>query len=477
MVTFQLPREEWRATMLRTPVPKKGCFYSSYPSTEWQEEPCTTAPQRRYIGGSKSYVAAKASGTISSATGSFDSVTGVTSETGGPSNTPNRFSLQLNTDQFDTPAEGCNAVDPRTGVRVRPNCKGWQQFVYSNEGSKGWVLMQYELSNYAPLQSGITCPPGWDTDTSSQRIDCYKKSSAAKVPAQTIANLAQLSLKGEANAGGTDTVVLSIASELHATAQDSVLNLAGSWREAEFNIFGDGNLEQAKFNDDGTTIVVRTSLDDGTTNAPTCAVPPPNPWDPPTFTGTTGETNNLYVMRDPSDPTKVECSPIGGAWPAIVFTETNAARTTSGPDLAPCGWCYSINPYIQKITFNGTIKNVGTSVWKSSTTGYYVIGVTWGPNAEFEVEQRYTLGAYPNFPPLDPGQIYPPGGITVDFNENYYYRGPGIVLYHPEDTNPSNNQLVTPQMYYKGKDFSPNEKLYDHECGCQENHPNICAVR
>jgi hypothetical protein len=39
---------DWRKGMARVPPPKKGCFTSSYPSTEWQEVPCTTAPARPY---------------------------------------------------------------------------------------------------------------------------------------------------------------------------------------------------------------------------------------------------------------------------------------------------------------------------------------------------------------------------------------------------------------------------------------------
>ena len=39
---------DWRKGMARVPAPKKGCFTSSYPSTEWQEVPCTTAPARPY---------------------------------------------------------------------------------------------------------------------------------------------------------------------------------------------------------------------------------------------------------------------------------------------------------------------------------------------------------------------------------------------------------------------------------------------
>ena len=40
--------DAWHATMSKTPMPKTGCFTSSYPSTEWKEVPCAPAPTRRY---------------------------------------------------------------------------------------------------------------------------------------------------------------------------------------------------------------------------------------------------------------------------------------------------------------------------------------------------------------------------------------------------------------------------------------------
>ena len=33
-------REEWQRSMSQIPMPKKGCFNSSYPSLEWHEVPC-----------------------------------------------------------------------------------------------------------------------------------------------------------------------------------------------------------------------------------------------------------------------------------------------------------------------------------------------------------------------------------------------------------------------------------------------------
>jgi hypothetical protein len=41
-------REEWREYILKHPSPKKGCFKSTYPSTEWKEVPCGPAPTKRY---------------------------------------------------------------------------------------------------------------------------------------------------------------------------------------------------------------------------------------------------------------------------------------------------------------------------------------------------------------------------------------------------------------------------------------------
>jgi hypothetical protein len=36
----QQKREEWQRSMSQIPMPKKGCFNSSYPSLEWHEVPC-----------------------------------------------------------------------------------------------------------------------------------------------------------------------------------------------------------------------------------------------------------------------------------------------------------------------------------------------------------------------------------------------------------------------------------------------------
>jgi hypothetical protein len=292
-------KEEWRAKITHTRVPKKGCFKSSFPSGEWQEIPCATPPARPYppargnrpdaVGNGNDF-SAQTSKLISTATGTFDSVKGVTGESDSGSNT---FSLQLNTNTFsNTPA--CKGA-------ATSSCQGWQQFVYSNSGT---VFMQYWLIGY-----GNNCPSGWN---GYQNVDCWKNSDGAgHVSSQSIADLAELSVSGNADPSGVDTVFVTTASgDASATSQDSVLDLAKGWKAAEFNIFGDCCSTQANFNCTAT-LVVRTSIEDGGTAAPSCVEQ-----------GFTGETNNLNLVKP--------CQANGGSLPSIVFTE-NAAGGVCTP--------------------------------------------------------------------------------------------------------------------------------------------------
>jgi hypothetical protein len=235
------PMEAWRKAMARVPLPTKGCFKASYPSTQWQEVQCTTAPTRPYppargpqpaTVGNGHDVSAEVSGLLSEAVGSFDSVTGVTSETGqvggsGPQ-VANTFSLQLNT-QFFSGTPACNGAAKPTA------CKGWQQFVYSNAG---YAFIQYWLIDY-----NTTCPSGWFTSMpSASTIDCYKNgSNSVAVPPQLIADLVFLSLTGVANTtGGQDQIIMSVAGTLYTASNPAnTLNLSQYWKEAEFNIVGD----------------------------------------------------------------------------------------------------------------------------------------------------------------------------------------------------------------------------------------------
>jgi hypothetical protein len=301
--------KDWRSGMQQVPVPKQGCFTSSYPSTTWQEVPCTTAPARPYLpvrgprsqgqqtAGANNDALAAVGSHISTAVGSFDSVTGVTSETGtdpdnGNPNTPNIFSLQLNSNFFSTST--CS------GAANPANCLGWEQFVYSSTDAQAFI--QYWLISY-----DATCPTNWMPSGN----DCYRNSSGVSTSTVTIANLINLSVVAEATAS-TDMMIFSNGTTLYALqASDSVVNLAQGWQQSEFNIFGDGNGTEANFNN-GSALVVRISVDYGNPSAPSCV-----------NGGTTAETNNLSFASAPVAER--------GSSPAIMFTESS-----SGVAASPC---------------------------------------------------------------------------------------------------------------------------------------------
>jgi len=79
---------DFQKEMTQVPLPKKGCFKATYPTREWHEVPCTTAPTypmpphnglRPDIVGSTNDVSPQVpTGFISTANGSFGTVTGET---------------------------------------------------------------------------------------------------------------------------------------------------------------------------------------------------------------------------------------------------------------------------------------------------------------------------------------------------------------------------------------------------------------
>jgi uncharacterized membrane protein len=309
--------ENWRKSVLQAPQPTTGCLVATYPSLQWQQVPCTTPPTRPYkpargprptFVGNGNDVVAQVSGLISQAEGSFDSVTGVTSETGavteGGPQVANTFSLQLNTNFFSTPA--CNGA-------AGSQCKGWEQFVYSNEGQ---AFIQYWLINY-----DSTCPAGWFTSQDGGAIDCWKNGiNAVQVPRQTIANLANLGITGRANNGGFDRLYMSTGDHVYSPNPPdpaNVLNAFQSWTAAEFNIFGDSNKSQANFNS-GASVAVRVSVSSNTSDPPTCGM-----------IGFTAETNNLNF----ASPALLQGPPLS----AIVFTESSAVGIASPCAAAASG--------------------------------------------------------------------------------------------------------------------------------------------
>ena len=365
--------DAWRKSMVRVPLPKKGCFTASYPSTEWHEVPCTTAPDRPYpprpyTVGSAVDFSAIVSGHIKSATGSFDSVNGVTSENN--SGSPDTYSLQLNSEFFTSPA--C------AGASNPNNCKGWQQFIYSTTFASAFI--QYWLIDYA-----APCPAGW----TPLSIHCLRNSvSAMPVPAQPIANLAHLSLTGTANAGGTDTIMIAFpGGNLSAMAQDDVLTLAQGWKLAEFGIFGDGGSSDATFNV-GATMAVRTSVDDGTTSAPMCVLE-----------GFTNETNSLNLVGP--------CCPIGGVSPAVVFwlsSNPGAASSCVGGTSIGDTHLTNFNGLLYDFQASGDFLLAETNPGFAVQTRQLSGAPTW-PNASVNKAVAMTLGRTRAAVCLDPTRL------------------------------------------------------------------------
>jgi hypothetical protein len=254
----------------------------------------------------------------SSAEGTFNSVTpGVSEASNAPPGTSgadaNSFSLQLNTNTF----QNTLTTNLCKGAAQPSMCQGWEQFVFQNNLPLGTcgscVSVWYWLVPYG----GATCPPGWTADVG----DCYVVSAQVPIAAMTITPLPTLTLTGKIS-GGNDTVILDNNSSLSAAVSDSTLDLDQSWNVAEFNVFGGGGGNEAFFiapssTSPGTTIVVKTSVDDGTMNKPSCLQQ-----------SFTGESNNLN-LSDTSSSTTLVCCPYGGGSPNIQFMESNANHTAT----------------------------------------------------------------------------------------------------------------------------------------------------
>jgi hypothetical protein len=287
-------QEIWREAIAQTEVPAEGCFHASYPSLAWDKIECAVAPDIPYrprsgrisqtVGDGNDYAAEVTTGLIKKTIGSFPKVTGMKTETGALG--ANDYSLQLNSNFMNTTA--CDgASDPA-------KCLDWEQFVYSSGYDS--VFMQYWLIFW-----NKPCPSGWFGDGSG---DCYTNSAAVTVPEEAITKLKTLKLSGSAKPGGKDTEVFTVGTEAYSTTgSDHVVDLATAWTESEFNIVGDGDGSEAKFNS-GSSLTVKVAVSNGTKDAPTCA----------SDAGTTGETNNLNLGS---------CAGHGGDTPYIEFIESN----------------------------------------------------------------------------------------------------------------------------------------------------------
>lgn len=295
--------------MARTPFPKGGCYTASYPRTQWQEVPCSTTPGRPHNQYNDS--ALVLGSPLSSATGSFDSVIGATEVTDSLAG-PNYFSLQLNSGGLNSPLCGSG----------NPNC-AIQQFIYDSPSPPGGVYIQYWLRGLStcPPSQTVTVGPKGNHWTLLQGSGCWINGNTFIPPTQVITDLAKLRLTGSSSSFQQSARLEAADGTMYGSPDDGdFLSIFNSWVQAEFNVFGWCCGSQAVLTPaPGTTVVVRTSVDDGTTNAPSIGGP------------ITVETNNLPLV-----PPACPFGAIGGALPALVFTESNTPGVTS-PCLCPPG--------------------------------------------------------------------------------------------------------------------------------------------
>ena len=385
----------WQSVMSTLPLPGAGCFTAVYPSVNWQSITCATAaPSVPFsVGGGRDYAAAVYSGSISQVLGSFPHIGGLTAESAGGIYS-NAFSLQINSQNFSTIY--CNGV---TG------CFGWEQFIFVNDPlgaltidpeqpnkPGAWVFIQYWLLGYLSNQNG-TCPPGWRSDQAPDSgvpaSSCYRNSVAAALGNDgsnyvNIASLGQLSLQGGAGVRA-DFVVLFNSGTATAVGGGDLLSLAGSWTEAEFNIFGASSaFPQAQFNL-GTTLTVAVDISSSGSTGVTCD---PNP--PPG--GTTGETNNLWLLNDCSQTdegiqfdeslpsglavTPAEASVTIGGGP-VVLTPSLVDGAGNSVDVAGVTFSFSSEaPTVASVSGTGVVSAVSPGATTIVVTAIFPDGTT-----------------------------------------------------------------------------------------------------
>lgn len=312
---FRLTPAVWRQYILEVTLPQEACSKVTYPDLRWHVIPCgaayisaiaqqdsdtqdsTVQPELEGFGGD--VVLGVESDSILQAEGSFESVTGVSSEESGGNR--NSFSLQLNTNIFQTPTCGYQNY----------GCQGWVQFVY--DSSESHALIQYWLRNY-----GNSCPAGWRSDGSGDG-GCFRNSHTVNTPRVTIGDLANMRLVG--SIGGVfgnptdDIVAIGIGNTFYAVASgDPIDGAKDAWQEMDFNVFGDGSSsDEAVFNP-GSTLVVLDHVSYATGVLPFSTV-----------AGVSGESNNLSLTT--SAPILTETS--NGA--SLTFTECYTPGFPQGP--------------------------------------------------------------------------------------------------------------------------------------------------
>ena len=194
------------------------------------------------------------------------------------------------------------------------------QFIFSQTqcGSSPCVFIEYWLLNHAnpcPTNASWTYyGPGVAGYTAGTTPGCYLNTPAKSLAAVPLTDLGSLRVISSTQ-GGNDTVTASdVNGTLGSATNASIAGLYGGWTGVEYNLVGDCcSVETFFTSTTNASLTLRVATVNGTTNAPTCAS---------SFTGTTAESNNLNLTGG--------CTPVSGADPAIVFTESGGGPLPAG---------------------------------------------------------------------------------------------------------------------------------------------------
>ncbi|MEU1755598.1 hypothetical protein ABZ436_23460 [Micromonospora matsumotoense] len=233
---------------------------------------------------------------------------------------PGSYSFQLNTNHLRV--QECNG-SPTAGL-----CRGWKQFVFANDGTKGGnpnpdpspsrLYVEYWLLHYNPDPSqGQPCPPGWTEAPDDAETHCSRKTEAIELPYLPIQGIARPALRLDgsitktADGQETDTATFNDGlGRIYSSTGAGVLHVlppepeepGSEWTQVEFNVFGYGRGSTARFNPEAS-FNVRTTIEDGSPVKPDCQ----------NF-GFSSERNNLNF----GPPGPVPSSPA----PAVVINES-----------------------------------------------------------------------------------------------------------------------------------------------------------
>ena len=230
-------RLAWRQRMAVHRKPTSGCFTAKFPSETWSATQCAPPPKMPHIrpsplkyrlsrrpattipsktlnladvGDGHDLVAVAVGGPISAVKGFFDQTMDIQTVTSVKSGTsaPGYYALQINVAPFQTPA-CANALAPAT-------CRGWIQYLFMNEPSDSFALMQVWLLDFGPTCPGEgTIPQLSDMPANASWAhagnDCiFETPTTPKLAAQSVISLRQLRLRAEATNGGQDSFTITL---------------------------------------------------------------------------------------------------------------------------------------------------------------------------------------------------------------------------------------------------------------------------